>query len=392
MRRLLAIAWLAGCAACAPETPDAPTWLADVRPILAANCIRCHGSPAIGGAPTGFRLDVYDDTVVDGRTIRGARSMAEFIAARDDEPPRGAQPSGRQREILDRWAAGGAPLGAREGNRAPTVSLTDGGTFAGIAALQVLVLDDDRDLVIGELRAGDQVVGALHAGRQDLFWDTSVVPPGVYPLRAIVDDGSGERGVELGTRTVEHADTAPRFTLLAPGWDALVRDRATLRFTVTDPDPAPGQRLTLNALHADQTIPIAVGIDPAVGSVEWDTAAVADAPGWRIEARFTDSGDGSPRTVSWPVIVSHAQTQETYEALKPLVDRACAGCHPSRLPLGPEFTRVDDLRARAGLAWRKVQQQRECPPPSTKKILGEGALLSEEERVRLGEWLQAGAP
>jgi hypothetical protein len=318
--------------------------------------------------------------------------MAEFIAARDDEPPRGAQPSARQREILDRWAEGGAPLGTRAGDRSPTVQLTDSGTTTGITTLQVLVLDEDRDPVIGELRAGDQILGSLHAGRQDLPWNTSVVPPGVYPLRAVVDDGSGERGFDLGMRTVEHADTAPRFTLLSPGWDALVRDRATLSFTVSDPDPAPGQRLTLNALHADQTVLIAAGIDPAARTVEWDTSLLADAPGWRIEATFSDSGAVPPRIVSWPIIVSHAQTVDTYATLEPVVDRACAGCHPSHLPLGPDFTRVDDLRARAGLAWRKVQQQRECPPPSTKKVLGEGALLSEEERARLGTWLQAGAP
>ena len=33
---------------CAPAEPGAPTWVDDVAPILASNCIRCHGSPPLG--------------------------------------------------------------------------------------------------------------------------------------------------------------------------------------------------------------------------------------------------------------------------------------------------------------------------------------------------------
>src|SRR5690606_560452 len=66
--------------ACGPGGPASPTWAEDAAPILAANCGRCHTVPAIGGAPSGFRLDIYDDWVGDdGAVIRGAGTMAQYV-------------------------------------------------------------------------------------------------------------------------------------------------------------------------------------------------------------------------------------------------------------------------------------------------------------------------
>src|SRR5690606_12961190 len=57
---LSALAALAATA-CAPAAPANPTWEADVAPILAANCVRCHRSPAVNGAPNNFRLDICEE-------------------------------------------------------------------------------------------------------------------------------------------------------------------------------------------------------------------------------------------------------------------------------------------------------------------------------------------
>ena len=59
---LAVVSALAGGAlvGCNPTAPANPSFQVDVMPILAANCIRCHGFPSIGGAPHSFRYDSYD--------------------------------------------------------------------------------------------------------------------------------------------------------------------------------------------------------------------------------------------------------------------------------------------------------------------------------------------
>jgi len=122
---------LVALAACVQDVPATPTYQDDVRPILLANCVRCHtpgvdgGVPLPGGAkvPTDFRLDRWEstgtcpptpDASVDGGAdpcILGVQAKAERIVIRAaDEgtmPPTGpsatasARPSG----------AGSAPAG-----------------------------------------------------------------------------------------------------------------------------------------------------------------------------------------------------------------------------------------------------------------------------------------
>jgi len=56
------------------SVPDYPTYAKDVRPLLYDHCLLCHGSSPIRGAPSYFRLDVYDDTdgvfgILDGSEV-----------------------------------------------------------------------------------------------------------------------------------------------------------------------------------------------------------------------------------------------------------------------------------------------------------------------------------
>ena len=55
----------------------------DVLPVLAANCVRCHGYPTSGFATPGFRLDSFGPTLLaSGELIRGASENATAIARR----------------------------------------------------------------------------------------------------------------------------------------------------------------------------------------------------------------------------------------------------------------------------------------------------------------------
>ncbi|HSK02661.1 MAG TPA: hypothetical protein VK932_15525 [Kofleriaceae bacterium] len=215
-RHLLALATsLLG--ACTADVPPAPSFQQHVMPILAANCVRCHGYPAIGGAPPGFRLDSYEDVAIDdATTVAGAGAYAALIAVRvRDEarpmPPRFALDE-PQIETLERWAAGALagelpPRGEpRPGNRAPLVAIEDLSRSGNVLTIVLRVDDPDGDLVAGELRVQlpgvERVIGPVRSGRVELAWNTAFVGDGSYPLAARVDDGAMPISIDLGQITV----------------------------------------------------------------------------------------------------------------------------------------------------------------------------------------------
>lgn len=94
------------------EVPAVPTWYADVAPVVAENCARCHTE---GGIATSFD----DPLVAQGL----ATTMASYVAS-GQMPPPAPDPTCRDYEDSDRfvlsdeekrtlldWAEGGAPLG-----------------------------------------------------------------------------------------------------------------------------------------------------------------------------------------------------------------------------------------------------------------------------------------
>jgi hypothetical protein len=111
-----------------PAPGPVPTWCADVQPILTTYCISsCHGAVHTGSGRTDFQLDMYE---ANG-DIKGAKDMAPRIDVRayrfKDMPPAGnPAPSAEEREVLGRWAQGGAPFCNTDGG----VS-ADGGVDGG---------------------------------------------------------------------------------------------------------------------------------------------------------------------------------------------------------------------------------------------------------------------
>jgi hypothetical protein len=204
--------------ACTADAPAAPSYQRDVAPILAANCLRCHGAPALGGAPAGLRLDSYGDLAApDPRDpaaelpIFGAAAYAPALALRAADPDRPMPPrfplDEWQIEVLERWAAAGAPRGApRPGNRPPAIEIEEVTAAAGALAVRARVTDPDDDVVAGTLRivagAGRPLVGPVRSGQVDLAWFTAGVSPGTYPLVALLDDGAAIHELDAGSITV----------------------------------------------------------------------------------------------------------------------------------------------------------------------------------------------
>ncbi|HET6611250.1 MAG TPA: hypothetical protein VFG83_04645 [Kofleriaceae bacterium] len=198
---------------CAPAAPDSPTWNEDVRPILTANCQRCHGYPPIHGAPKSFRVDVCDDWQSDGPEeesfFAGAQIYSVQIATRTGEktmPPRFPL-SDRQIEILANWADHGAPCGPPlPDNHKPTFNLIEQTDDGATVTFSYAILDPDLEVVIGELLAtpaagGDSIVitRELHDGIGEAQWDTATVTPGTYQLSAHLFDGSTDVTVDVGS-------------------------------------------------------------------------------------------------------------------------------------------------------------------------------------------------
>jgi hypothetical protein len=230
--KMLAAVW---ASACAPDVPDVPTWTEDVRPILLANCSRCHSPPQINDAPTYLRLDDYEgnDLELDGQVDEGCLpdvcGAGSSLSGRDtggvalsirinlpvdDEQhmPPDFELTARQKDIMEAWADNNAPKGPPlPGNREPSMDLTDELRTEGDLVVADYVIEDrDAELVTGQVIAepvGDGspvlVTIALFSGRGQFTWDVSDVEPGSYRLTAQIDDASSEVEVDLGTVDVD---------------------------------------------------------------------------------------------------------------------------------------------------------------------------------------------
>lgn len=217
MKITAGILLLLAAAACAPSVPSEPTWIDDVRPILAANCIRCHSPPQIEGAVPYFRLDKYDSEEIadteydldgDPDVIGGARDYSLSIAAQvenEQMPPRFPL-TGRQIDVLTTWSEVGAPHGdPRPDNALPTMTVSgDIQASDDRVALEYEIADADGDIVTGLLLA-DPGGGADPAPipvSNELFVGRGLVagglPTGTYELMAALDDGNDTVEVDLG--------------------------------------------------------------------------------------------------------------------------------------------------------------------------------------------------
>jgi hypothetical protein len=209
---------LAGCGL--DDPPAQPSWQVDVMPVLAANCVRCHGYPTLGFAAFGLRLDAYDPVKVAAfdAPISGAADNATLIAQRITKskfrPGETMMPPGRElgeheQLILRNWAGNvdgsmKAPRGAgRPNNAAPEITISEVGREGNLVTFSYELRDRDRDLVVGGLRGlrvdrdgNPVVIGDLVSGRDTFVVDVTGAPAGSYPLTARLDDGADIDGPE----------------------------------------------------------------------------------------------------------------------------------------------------------------------------------------------------
>ncbi|MCA9557098.1 MAG: hypothetical protein H6704_03030 [Myxococcales bacterium] len=85
------------------EGIETATWEADVKPILAAYCWRCHGQSTANGAPNS--LFSYEQAVGQAERILVRTVQQQTM------PPSGSKPTDTERALLEAWVAAGTPRG-----------------------------------------------------------------------------------------------------------------------------------------------------------------------------------------------------------------------------------------------------------------------------------------
>jgi cytochrome c553 len=203
-----------GMAACAPSVPANPTWEEDVKPILAANCVRCHRDEPQNNAPMTFRLDACEDT---GAKMGAAALAGAALARATNEsapmPPKPAAPlSDRQIEVIENWLGNGAPCTGTASAApvfvllAPVEESLRPGAAPGEHALAIrYAIEDSGALVSATVVAvaatGETYVAPepLRAGASEFSWALGSMPAGSYELFVTLDDGADIRDVRAGT-------------------------------------------------------------------------------------------------------------------------------------------------------------------------------------------------
>ena len=202
-----ALAAVPALAGCEPTAPASPSFQVDVMPILAANCVRCHGVPPLGGAPPEFRLDSFGPTVVDNRgtldvaddvEVLGAAAYGPFLRSRLVDSARPMPPrfplEDWQVDTLLAWGEADPPTRGepRPGNQLPVLVLDELGRDATTVTLAYELHDPDGDLVVGQLcddeGAACLFLAPLSSGRGEVRIDTTLSGP--VMLRARLDDGA----------------------------------------------------------------------------------------------------------------------------------------------------------------------------------------------------------
>lgn len=418
---------IAVAAAACTKAPATPTWQADVLPIVASNCVRCHGAVAAYGAPGSFRLDVLEDVGTDpltGMPIHGAQTMYFRMKERvaDGSMPPKLPLVGDSVDVIDNWAGLAVdgnvvqnsfttppPRGdERPGNRAPTLSLAP----TGKAGEYAYAIDDpDHDLVEGRLLVGDTVVArGLRGGTGTATLDLSAVPtPGVQAITAQLDDGA------LHTMPANLSVDVPdaRITIVYPSPTDLVTkdDPRSVELCATRPaTTASVVAVDVRGVHDPVTLAASITITPCTGApttVAWASfkAGLTDPVStWRLEITTTDASAAFVRSPIFRIVHTDAPRPFT-DVKQTFADKCGSQCHhtcgayPAALPYDFDDaaggTKCGDFLGVAsrdsmlgafnpGWIYERVIVREDMPPAWAPP-------LTTDERAAIDAWLLGGA-
>jgi len=97
---VLVAAWAFGGLACGPDVPQSPGFESDVKPILAARCLRCHSPQYFASKGTA----PFDFTSYAAASMY-AGMMPAAIKREDNPMPLGSRPlEDWQIETIENWA------------------------------------------------------------------------------------------------------------------------------------------------------------------------------------------------------------------------------------------------------------------------------------------------
>lgn len=430
------------------SVPRGPTYFEDVQPIVRENCAPCHGPDPIDPKVAAFRLDRYvkhDLETLDLHDFATGSDPALRRAAVDRSgpamPPDGPLPD-RERDLLDRWIAEGAPKGSRE-NHAPRIELLapfPPTTVAQMLELRFRAWDDDLDGLIVDLWARDlataQHIALGHRsgeGKRGFRIDTSqLASRHRFEIFAILDDGFSDDPMENREIVTLVPDllvynglsgTAPTVKLVTPPGRGTEIGTIPITWTATDPDldPVSGEPdaltidLDLVRVSGAGTETVIASIASGLtntGSFSWEiptSVPVTDGSGnqlaYRVRVTARDSFAIPPNTRSdsngFTFAIQHGGTTTfTWADVEPIFTTYCAACHgnPAVSAFAEYFCLLQYQKGAAvppcgvgdlgvlemkGLVFSRFVTDQNMPP---------GGGPSAAERAIVGNWMKGGAP
>lgn len=437
IERIALMAAMAGLAACADPVPETPTWFADVQPILAANCARCHGATPETAQIAAFRLDRYvkdDASTLDAYDYRDSIVASAVALQAPVMPPRG-ELSDRQRAILDAWVVAGAPKGTRA-NQLPTATLVAPEPLPAQVdqelAVTIATADADGDGLVVSLAARDLTTGemwvvpvVLGGGTHDVTVDTGqMASTHDYELSVVVDDGFSDNPDEnqhsivvVPSVRVDHGarGTAPTVRVLEPNGGQAIIGETTIAWSASDPDV--GDSLTIDIdlvrVGADGTGTVVASIArglTAASSFAWTPTGVpTDENGapipYKVRVTAVDAGALNTRfdesDTSFTIAPESVPTDLVWADVKPIFVTYCKECHgePART-MALEYFRLDKYDADdpeppattdqgvyevGSLVYQRMISAQNMPPAAQPQPTA-------AERALVGEWILGGAP
>ena len=410
---------------CQSPVVEKPTWSEDIRPLFVANCVRCHGSPSRGGAPVGFRLDIYSTLVsIDTKTI-GAKLMAEFIVARidNDMPPLGPL-SDNDIETIRQWAKNPV-IGTAPDNQAPMARLNN--NLPSIVdqeeiALSIDVYDADDDLVYGNLwlhhdAAPYLLSEQLLSGTNHVIFDPQNIPSGNYSLVAeLYDEANDEKASEttLGQIAIpqnndndEPRNTAPSITFISPKTRDLLLGDVDIEVSISDPDVSDTLELTLSAWRDNlqhiivQQLPMTICETQDFSNrctVSWDTSEQLEGNRWRLQATVTDGTHTQTKEITNLALRQRKDNDITFSQVGVLLAKHCAYCHPGKPALGEapllgrnNITDYDTVKAHISIIYDRLFRRKDMPPQSFYYLQPDSKPLTSQDKQLIEDWILGGA-